>query len=226
MHRFVVVESTGRFERRRAMPRGTVKWFDPRTREARIVHAGREYPARADDIETAARMAGVHVDFDISRDAAVDRAVNVTIAPGTRTSHLQHRHGDLVGAHDPRAAGAAPLSRSQRDRPEHDTQTPAGEIAVAWLREVRSGRLGNALRLYAPDAVVHMWTRNVQGRDHIAAELERCPLFDAADVSTEVRDEGTEAIVRWDRSLRAPSGGEIRLRITAGEIVEQWLPGP
>ncbi|MEX2556160.1 MAG: hypothetical protein WEB06_11055 [Actinomycetota bacterium] len=37
------------------MPKGMVKWVDPRTGEGRIRRLGREYPVRLEDMEASAR---------------------------------------------------------------------------------------------------------------------------------------------------------------------------
>lgn len=58
-------------------PTGTMRWFDPRTGEGRIVASGREDPADASDVEPRARATGARVHFDIQRVDGVARAVRV-----------------------------------------------------------------------------------------------------------------------------------------------------
>ncbi|MCZ7525116.1 MAG: hypothetical protein M5U14_01205 [Acidimicrobiia bacterium] len=92
------------------MPNGVVAWFDPKTGDARVVRGGHEFPAREEDIETAARAAGARVHFDIRRESGVERAANVRLRAGTRVSPTSTGSGT-----SPVPAGPTPrgVSRSR-----------------------------------------------------------------------------------------------------------------
>lgn len=104
------------------MPSGHVKWFDPKEGRGVIEHANRDHPVVAEDIEEEARVAGANVEFDLervgSRPNQVQRAVDVRLIEGTRTSKRQNRYGDLVGAKHPDE------KRPRRNRPPQDVTSP------------------------------------------------------------------------------------------------------
>ena len=77
------------------MPDGVVQWFDAATGEAAIVRAGKVLRAAVAELEPVARHPGVRVHFDIRRDHGVERAVEVTLRPGTRVSHQHRRFSTL-----------------------------------------------------------------------------------------------------------------------------------
>src|SRR5579875_3412137 len=93
------------------MPDGVLKWFDAKTGTAEVIRAGRTFPARASDIETAARRPGARVHFDIRREHGVEYAVDVRLRVGTRVSRHQHRFGTLAGAHRGDAKGTPHYAR-------------------------------------------------------------------------------------------------------------------
>lgn len=210
------------------MPNGVVAWFDPKTGDARVVRGGHEFPAREEDIETAARAAGARVHFDIRRESGVERAANVRLRAGTRVSPHQHRFGDLAGARRPDAAGREPLTRGRRREPGPARETaPAHELAGAWVEAVEEADLMAALGLYAPDALLHVGDETVTGREHVARRLEEGPLVRFGPHDVEVLDEGgTAAVIRWGSLGDGGPGGSTRIRVEHGEIAEQWLEEP
>lgn len=205
------------------MPNGTILWCDPSSGEARVEHLGRMLPARMVDIEPDARTPGTTVHFDIDREGGVDRAVRVELVPGLRTSVHQHRRGDLAG--HARADGAGHHASSGRRpwREPHRERMAAHEIAEIWLEHMRHGALDDAVALYAPNAQVHVVSGTVEGKEAARRALLECALFDRDDLAVGIGDEGEAAVVGWAGRDGAPSG-LTRMRITHGEIAEQWLP--
>jgi hypothetical protein len=207
-----------------AMPAGRIIWCDERSGDARIEHLGREYSTHVLDIEPDARVAGAPVHFDIARARGAERAVNVVLVPGLRTSVHQHRRGEDTHA-QPDQAGHEPISGR---RPWHVTnleRAPAHEIAAIWLRHVQAGEVDDAVAMYAPDAVVHIGATGLVGRDAARRTLLACPLFDHGELTTGMDDEGDAVVVGWSAREGAVAG-MTRLRMQHGEIREQWLTQP
>jgi hypothetical protein len=203
------------------MPHGTVIWCDERRGDARIEHLGREYPARTEQMESAARVAGATVHFDIERHDGVERAVHVELVPGLRASAHQHRRGELTHTRADEAGHEA-MSGHRPWHVEHYERAPAHEIAEEWLRHVRAGEVDDAAARYAPDAVVHAGASVTAGREAARRALVSCSLFARADVTVGVKDEGDVVVIGWGGAEGVPAG-MARLRMQHGEIVEQWL---
>jgi hypothetical protein len=204
-----------------AMPAGRIIWCDERSGDARVEHLGREYPAHVLDIEPDARVAGAPVHFDVERSHGAERAINVVLVPGLRTSVHQHRRGEVTHAR-PDQAGHKPMSDR---RPWHVTnleRAPAHQIAAIWLRHVQAGEVDDAVAIYAPDAVVHIGVTSLVGRDAARRALLACPLFDHDDLTTGMEDESDAVVVGWS-AREGTAAGMTRLRMQHGEISEQWL---
>jgi len=97
------------------MPTGKVTWYDPHSGKGGVERSGFEYPVAEADIDTHARVPGARVHFDIERHRDGDRAVNVILHRGTRTSPRQRRFGDAGSAKSPEDKGGAPSSKAARD---------------------------------------------------------------------------------------------------------------
>jgi hypothetical protein len=196
------------------MPEGVVQWFDPATGEAAIVRGGHVFRAAVADIQSVARHPGARVHFDIHRDGGAERAVDVTLRPGTRTSHGQRGFGTLTGARRPDTKGPAPFAHAHPERGRALASHPL-EVARAWVEYLRTGDLDGALSLYARDAVVHGSGADHVGRSHIGAYLEASPLF-GREQDAEIRGEDRAVLLRW-------AGLEVRGRVEHGLLAEQWV---
>lgn len=206
------------------MPKGTIIWYDEHSGDARIEHLGREYASHTAEIEPDARVPGAPVHFDVERVGDLERAVHVVLVPGLRTSVHQHRRGELTHAR-PDEAGHEPLSGRRPWQVDHFERRPAHEIAEVWLRHVRAGELDDAVRRYAPDAIVHVGSVASAGREAARRALVACPLFDSTDAAVGLEDEGDAVVIGWG-AAEGLAAGMTRLRMRHGEIAEQWLPAP
>jgi hypothetical protein len=204
------------------MPDGRVLWFDERSGDARIEHLGREYPVRVEEMEPDARVAGATVHFDIDRRDGVERARHVELVPGLRTSVHQHRRGEVTHA-QPDEAGHRAMSRRRPWHEERYERAPAHAIAEDWLRHVRNGELDDAAATYAPDAIIHVGAVETAGREAARRALVACSLFAHPEPSVGLEDEENAVVIGWG-SAEGVSAGVTRLRVSHGEIVEQWLP--
>ena len=201
------------------MPDGVVQWFDPATGEGVIVRGGRVFSAATADVESVARHAGAHVHFDIRRDHGAERAVDVTLRPGTRTSHHQRRFGTLVGARRPDTKGSAPFAHPHPERGLSLASHPL-EVARSWVDCLQTRDLDGALSLYAPDAVLHEGSVDRVGRSHLGAYLEASPLF-GVERDPEIRGDDGMVLLRWGH-LGTGADVELRCRVEHGLIAEQW----
>lgn len=202
------------------MPDGVVQWFDPATGNAAIVRGGRVFSATAADLEPVARHAGAHVHFDVLREQGVERAVDVTLRPGTRVSHHQRRYGTLIGARRADTKGPAPFARPHPERGRALASHPL-EVARSWVDCLQAGDLDGALSLYAPDAVLHVDGENHVGRSHLGGYLEASPLL-GVENDPDIRGEDGAVVVRWEWPKPA-AGIEVRCRVQHGLLVEQWV---
>jgi ribosome-associated translation inhibitor RaiA len=184
------------------MPDGVVQWFDPASGDAAIVRGGKVFRAAATDLEPVARHPGVRVHFDIHRDHGVDRAVGVTLRPGTRVPRapFAHAHPELG-----LSAASHPL-----------------EVARVWARCMQAADLDTAMLLYSPDARIHTGTETLAGRSHLKGYLEASPLL-GNDEDAEVRGEDGAVVVAWDQARAQHQRVELRCRIEHGQIAEQWI---
>ncbi len=201
------------------MPDGVIQWFDPTTGEAAIVRGGRVFSATTAEVESTARHAGAHVHFDIRRDRGAERAVDVTLRPGTRTSHHHRRYGTLVGARRPDTKGSALFAHPHPERGHLLSSHPL-EVARAWVDCLQTRDLDGALSLYAPDAVLHEGGVDRLGRSHLGAYLEACPLF-GIEHDPDIRGEDGTVLLRWGPTGTA-AAIELRCRVEHGRIAEQW----
>jgi ribosome-associated translation inhibitor RaiA len=202
------------------MPEGVVQWFDAAAGEATVVKAGRVYRAAVRDLDPEARSPGARVHFDIHRDAGVERAVRVTLREGTRVSRGQHRFGDLIGARRVDTKGSAPFAHPHPELGVSLASHPL-EVARAWARCLERKSLDTALLFYAPDAVLHVDGREVQGRAHLHVFLEASILF-GIDQDPAIRGEDGTVVLSWEHTAASPPL-EVRCRIAHGLIAEQWM---
>lgn len=204
------------------MPDGRVEWFDPHAGEARISHSGREYPARADDMEPAARVAGARVHFDIARDDGVERAVGVRILEGTRTGKRQRRFGDLAGAHHPPDKGSS-TGEGYRRPPQPSLTGRPREVVDAWVDAVAASDIDTAVGLYAPDATWHEGEQQFSGRDAIRRRLQDSALAGARPGGVEIKGTADDRFVVLWRPLADEEAAVVStFRVAHGEIAEQW----
>jgi len=200
------------------MPTGVVMWFDKRTGEGRLRRDGHEYPVKSSDIEPAARVPLARVDFDIKRQDGVDQAVNVTLRRGSRVSPHQHRFGDLAGAHHPDEKGHHPLT-GDRVSIDWSFEGHPVELIDEWAHLVNRRELPTVRLLYAPEAVLHVGSKRVLGRDAIVDHMrdefsgQTCQANSAHEhdgvISVELRV--------GDRNLH------LDFKVAHGRVVEQWM---
>lgn len=201
-----------------SVPTGFVKWFDERAGEGMIRRDGREYPVRSSDIERAARVPSAPVHFDIARQEGIKRAVNVTLRRGLRTGPRQHRFGDLAGAHHPDEKGHHPLTD---DHPGLDPAYEGRPVALIeeWVQTVNREDLGTLRLLYMPQAVLHIGSEVVSGRDAIIRRLQDELLGPGVGESTIHEHDGVVTVEVNVAGRRR----DIRFRVEHGRVAEQWM---
>lgn len=200
------------------VPVGVMQWFEEKSGEGRVVRRGHAYPASlADGVETHARVPGARVHFDIGRQEGVERAVNVKLQPGTRTSHRHQRFGEQSGASSP-DANAAPkrdpfvdlgLNRERRPR----------VVVVEFVHRLAAGELATARPLVAPDVVLHGDEGDVHGTTAVIEALAGSPIPGSGASPVNIFFEDGRVVVDWftdGRTLRAVIG------VAHGQIEEVW----
>jgi ribosome-associated translation inhibitor RaiA len=201
------------------MPNGRVEWFDPVIGEGRIVHSGRRYTVRAEDMHPKARVSGARVHFDVARGLG-DRAINVAFRAGTRMNWHHRRFGNLSGTSAPDTAGAAPSMTKQtslgRDLERHPIW-----VAELWADLLASADVENLIRLYAPDASLHAGGDVFVGPTQIRRFWRASPLSGASRASA-IGDQDSVVLLRWPAEQGGPAIGS-RISIAHGEVTEQWL---
>jgi len=202
------------------MPSGHVRWFDTRRNEGRVERGTRQYVVRGEEMEPRSRVPGARIHFDVKREGGIVRATEVRLREGTRVSTRQGRFGDLVGAAHPDEKGHRPLTHGRPD-PELALRLPM-DVARRWVLAMEDGDLEMALLLYAPDARLHVGSDTFEGHPDVQGYLPACPLLGLEADDVEVRGENDVARIAW-HPLGDQPGGETRLRILHGQIVEQWI---
>lgn len=202
------------------MPSGNVKWFDPKTDEGRVESGTRQYVVPGEEMEPRSRVPGARIHFDMRREGRIVRATEVRLREGTRVSSRQGRFGDLVGAAHPDEKGRRPLTHGRPD-PELVLRLPM-DVARRWVLAMQEGDLEMALLLYAPDARVHVGSDTFEGHPDVRGYLPECPLLGLGGDDVGLREEDDVARIAW-HPLGDQPGGETRLRILHGQIVEQWI---
>lgn len=197
------------------MPTGRMAWFDPNTGEGCVRQGSREYVVRTEDVDPSARVAGVRVVFDRVRSAGSEKATNVRLRGGKRSSKHHRRVGDLVGAHHPDEAGHRGLRRGLRPAPARLLEERPAEVAAQWAQALTAGESAVAERLYTSDAVLHDGDRTTQGAGAVHLFVESSPLARRA----------VEHITQDPPlfTVHVTDGARVDLRITHGRIVEQWV---
>jgi hypothetical protein len=95
-------------------------------------------------------------------------------------------------------------------------------VVRAWLDAMMQGDLPTALRLYAPDAHLHVGHETFVGRRKIEAYVASSPLV-GRGAGVEIFGADSTVMVRWARLRVGGTRGKTRLRIEHDQIVEQWL---
>lgn len=198
------------------MPDGRVQRIDTDHQVAYVIRRGRTFAADLADVETRARVPNARVRFDLVRRQGTERATNVRLRAGTRTSRRQRRFGDLTGARRPGAKAATIASRSYGV----DVTTQPFRVATAWMRAVAGRDLDGATSMYLSGALLHTPAGSDRGRRHIRAELERLGLGDIDVDGAELSGRDRSIVIDFeDRTGRHHSA----LIIEHGHIVEQWI---
>jgi ribosome-associated translation inhibitor RaiA len=201
------------------MPDGVVQWFDPATGEGRIIHAGRRYAVRGENMESTARLPGARVHFDVARGPA-DTAVNVVHRAGTRTSKHHRRFGTLSGARAADTTGGA-ASMTRLTSLGRDLEGHPARVAELWSSLLAAADIENLVRLYAPNASLLADGEVMVGPVQIRRYWASSPLLGAGCPSA-TGDQDSMVMLIWDPD---PDGAMIgsRMWIAHGEIAEQWL---
>lgn len=198
------------------MPDGRVQRIDGDSELAYVIKRGRTYAADLADVETRARVPNARVRFDLVRREGTERATNVRLRSGTRTSRRQRRFGDLTGARRPGAKAETIASRSYGI----DVTTQPFRVATAWLRAMADRDHDGAVSLYLSGATLHTPSGSGGGRRHIRAELERLDLHDVDPEGAELAGRDESVVIGFDdRAGRHTTA----LSIEHGHIVEQWI---
>jgi hypothetical protein len=175
------------------VPRGRVRWFDPKSGEGVIARGGREYPVVAADVERGDLVPRVPVHFDVERVGGVARAIKVEVDPGTRSGRLHGRAGEST--HAPDRSGGEPLRRGKPGLTRRTVGHPK-LLVQEWLHVLASGDYPTATLFYAPDAELETEGRLVAGRRAIQDELRA--LTPGEHDRIRVRgEEGDRVVVEW-----------------------------
>jgi ribosome-associated translation inhibitor RaiA len=206
------------------MPEGVVLWVDVDAGEARIARGGREYAARVDDLESAARHGGARVHFDVQRVDGAEMATNVELRHGSRTAARHRRVGTLVGAHHGDTRGPAPFARPH---PDYGLALAGHPLAVVvdWADAVVEDDLDRALLLYAPDARVFDGDQPVTGRGALQALLETLPGRGTHHPPTVSGEGPSQFLARWEEPPPEAQGLDVHTTVRHGHIAEQRI-GP
>ena len=198
------------------MPDGRVQRIDERNDLIYVIRRGRTFAADLADVDTKARVPNARVRFDLVRRQGSERATNVRLRSGTRTSRRQRRFGDLTGARRPGAKAPTIAARSYGI----DVTTQPFRVAEAWIRAVADSDHDGATSLYLSGAALHTETGSGSGRRHVRAELERLDLRDIDVDGVEIHGLDRQVMVDFD-----DRGGQhtTALLIEHGHIVEQWI---
>ena len=200
------------------MPRGVVIWFDQRAGEGRIRRDGHEYPVNSPEIEPVARVPLARVHFDIKRRGGVDWAVNVTLRRGTRGAPRHLRFGDLAGAHHPDEKGHHPLSDS-RTATDWSFEGHPVQLIEEWVRMVYRQEFPTLRLLYAPEAILHIGSEAVSGRDAIVERLQELLSGSPTHSSTIGGHDDVIGVELEVGDRRLP----FECKVAHGRITEQWI---
>ncbi len=198
------------------MPDGRVQRIDGDNELAYVIKRGRTYAADLAEVETRARVPNARVRFDLVRRKGTERATNVRLRSGTRTSRRQRRFGDLTGARRPGAKAGTIASRSYGV----DVTTQPFRVASAWIRAVGDQDFDGATALYLSGAALHTPAGSDSGRRHIRGELERLDLHDVDVDGAELSGRDGSVVVDFDDRAGRHAAALI---IEHGHIAEQWI---
>ena len=209
------------------MPDGVVQWFDEESGRGRILHRGKRYECRAEEMPASSRVSGARVHFDISGHGA--EAVSITT---TGRGRMIPRDVTEFGGPSSVAArrGTTPSPADLEMR--RIVKPTAIQLAHWWATSLATGSIDDVMAMYSPTAVVHVESGEVTGHDHVRALLESSALHGCARYPDTVRGDGDEVVLTWSAAPETPAT-TTRLRIEHGEIASQWLgpstdiaPGP
>lgn len=198
-----------------------MSWFDPSTGEGRVRWGSRELEVDVGEVEPAARAAGARVTFDLVRVEGGRRAARVRLKRGKRVSPRRSRFGDLAGAHHPDQKGHRPVhGRPATPERVHQREDRPVEVARQWLRGIEQSDVGATCHLYTSDVRLHDGGSEDRGPAAVRRFLSATPVRGRHDGRIEPGEDGTRVMVRWPENGSAIS---IELRITHGQITEQWM---
>ena len=198
------------------MPDGHLQRIDEQRGEAIVVRNGRRFVASIQNVNSAARVPGARVHFDIAHNGGIDAATNVQLASGTRTNKRQRRFGDLTGAKLP----GAKVKSTSSSRLGVDVTTQPRRVVSEWLNAMTDSRFDDATSLYAPNSVVHGPSSTTVGRKAIRSMMED-------EVWGVLHHRKSERISGADQLVRLEVEGENHptiewFEVHRGAIVEHW----
>ncbi len=198
------------------MPDGRVQRIDDENGVVFVIMRGRTYGADLADVESKARVPNARVRFDLVRRQGTERATNVRLRSGTRTSRRQRRFGDLTGARRPGAKAPTIASRSYGI----DVTTQPFRVATTWLQAVTDRDDDGAVSLYLSGATLHTAAGSGSGRRHVRAELEKLDLHDVDRDGAQLSGRDGSVVIDFDDRAGHHTTALI---IEHGHIVEQWI---
>ncbi|HUG85387.1 MAG TPA: HPF/RaiA family ribosome-associated protein, partial [Euzebya sp.] len=203
------------------MPDGLVQWFDPDAGEGRVLHRRRRYAVRAADIESAARVPGARVHFDIDHESGGTHVTDVTLRRGTRSMKRQSRYGDLKGASTHETKKPPTTGHEEFDLDPEIFRNPM-RAAEYWAEQMAIGDLDEVMVLYSPTASLHDGREVHVGFDAIRRHWQPSSRLGGPGPSSISGGADGAIVVRWPSPDGDDGAVESRLEILHGEITQQW----
>ncbi len=196
------------------MPDGHVQRVDESKQEVLVIRNGRRFVAPLSEVESAARVPGARVHFDVDRGSGGDGAVKVRLISGTRTNKRQRRFGDLTGAKRP----GAKVKSTAVSRMGVDVTTQPMRVVSAWVAALADSAFDDAVSLYAPKSLLHTSSNTVEGRKAIRSAIEEL-VWDSVDSESEVEMHGFDQLIQVQFNNGALTAW---FEVDRGAIVEHW----
>jgi hypothetical protein len=150
------------------------------------------------------------------------RAVNVRLHPGTRVSGHERRYAEMAGG---RALGHAHVIPEHTDVQVHLEGHPM-RVARQFIQLLQQSDLATLTHLYAADARLHADGPVRTGRNDIQRYFAASPLLGLQPSKVTTRGEEATILIEWAQGalkLRGTTKGWTRLKVSEGQIVEQWM---